>query len=542
MSRSAIGSLVLGLIASMTFGIVPEPARSAPANAGANAATAPRHNSPANAPPKAKFTIGKDTTYVTGPVDKHGYIDYATALNERLRQGVTPANNANVLFYQVFGRMPEGAPMPAEFFEWLGIPAPRRAQYYVDLFRYLRDDLKVDTAKYAEIIFDQWDRAASGPWTQVRYPHLATWLKVNEKALALVVEGTKRPQYYSPVVPHKDADGSRGLISTLLPGVQKCRELANALVMRALLRMGQGRYDEAWQDLLACHRLGRLLARGSTLIEALVGLAIDIMPSAGDVVFLGNADLDAQTIKKCLGDLQALPPMPPIADKVDLGERFMFLDLVMLLDRRGIEQLTAILDLSKDKEDEPLPKTLPAAINWDPALRTGNRWYDRLAATIRMQNRDQKAKQWAVLEKDLQKLSAKLKKMNVAKALKKGTAEERGQVLGDLLVTLLLPSIRKVEQANDRIGQVHDNLRVAFALGQYQREHGQYPKELEALAPAYLKEVPLDRFAGKALKYLPSEDGYLLYSVGVNGVDEGGRTYDDEPPGDDLRVLMPPRK
>ena len=74
MSRTAIGSLVLGLIASVMFGIFPEPARSTPANAGANAATAPRHNTPANAPPKAKFTIGKDTTYVTGPVDKHGYI------------------------------------------------------------------------------------------------------------------------------------------------------------------------------------------------------------------------------------------------------------------------------------------------------------------------------------------------------------------------------------------------------------------------------------------------------------------------------------
>src|SRR5258708_3874889 len=37
-----------------------------------------------------KFTIGKETTYFEGPVDKDGYIDYVAALNERLRKGVTP--------------------------------------------------------------------------------------------------------------------------------------------------------------------------------------------------------------------------------------------------------------------------------------------------------------------------------------------------------------------------------------------------------------------------------------------------------------------
>src|ERR1700687_337117 len=100
MSKTAMGSLVLGLFASMMFGILPEPARSTLANAGAKAVSGHRYDTPANAPPKAKFTIGKDTTYVTGPVDKHGYIDYAAALHERLRQGVTPDNNANVVFYQ----------------------------------------------------------------------------------------------------------------------------------------------------------------------------------------------------------------------------------------------------------------------------------------------------------------------------------------------------------------------------------------------------------------------------------------------------------
>jgi hypothetical protein len=54
--------------------------------------------------------------------------------------------------------------------------------------------------------------------------------------------------------------------------------------------------------------------------------------------------------------------------------------------------------------------------------------------------------------------------------------------------------------------------------------------------------VPTDLYSGKALIYRPSENGYLLYSVGVNGLDEQGRGRDDTPPGDDPSIRMPPRE
>ena len=62
----------------------------------------------ADTPIKAKngagtFTIGKATTYVTGPLDKNGYIDYAAALDERLSKDVTTANNANALLWKAIG-------------------------------------------------------------------------------------------------------------------------------------------------------------------------------------------------------------------------------------------------------------------------------------------------------------------------------------------------------------------------------------------------------------------------------------------------------
>ena len=50
----------------------------------------------------------------------------------------------------------------------------------------------------------------------------------------------------------KAGKGSTWLIESFMPGVQKCRELANALAARAMLKAGQNAADDAWQDLLAC--------------------------------------------------------------------------------------------------------------------------------------------------------------------------------------------------------------------------------------------------------------------------------------------------
>jgi hypothetical protein len=342
-----------------------------------------------------------------------------------------------------------------------------------------------------------------------------------------------------PLAPDKSDKGSGGLISARLPTLSKCRYAGQALTTRALLHLGEGRTEEAWQDLLACHRLARLVARGSTLIERLVGIAIDNVAGEADLAFLESAKLDAKQTMRCLKDLQELPPIPPPAEAVDLLERFSFLDIVMLLDRHGpqfLETLTGVLD------KEFKLKQIPNDVNWDPALRAGNKIYDRMAAAMRVKDRGARDKALRQIETDIKELKAALTNGdNLAKDLigPKATPETRGKALGDVLVCLMTPATTRVQQAADRQEQTQRNLHIAFALGAYQREHGSYPKALEALAPKYLASVPLDLFTAKSLTYVPEAKGFLLYSFGVNGKDDQGRTAEDNPPGDDLRVRLP---
>ena len=116
---------------------------------------------------------------------------------------------------------------------------------------------------------------------------------------------------------------------------------------------------------------------------------------------------------------------------------------------------------------------------------------------------------------------------------------EQGAAIGHILLGLMLPALDKLQDAMDRAEQTHRNLVVAAALAPYRADAGRYPATLDDLAPKYLPVVPTDLFSGKPLIYRPTEGGYLLYSVGVNGVDEGGRWTDDDRKGDDLRVRMP---
>ncbi len=71
--------------------------------------------------------------------------------------------------------------------------------------------------------------------------------------------------------------------------------------------------------------------------------------------------------------------------------------------------------------------------------------------------------------------------------------------------------------------QNRDATLVSIALTVYHRRHGQWPERLEQLCPDLLPEVPLDRFDGQPLRYRIVDDRPLLYSVGRNRIDEGGK-------------------
>jgi hypothetical protein len=488
---------------------------------------------------KPNFTVSKETTYVTGPLDKEGYVDYAAALNERLGKGVTPDTNANVLIWKALGPRPDGARrMPAEFFKLMGMEEPpEQGDYYIDLRRFLRDHLKIEDSEAVKSIDGQLSLAARYPWTAKDHPQLAEWLKANEKPLAQIVEATKRKRYFAPIEPSSDLLGARQ------PPLNPLRQVASALSCRAMLSSADGRINDAWQDLLACHRLGRLISQGGMLIEGLVGIRIDDIACQADLAILDRPELDSKRLLGYLADLRALEPRTAISHQLDNVERFTVLESVMMVDRHGLWYLEALSGAAPDKIR--VPKGPLDNIDWDPALRNANRWFDRLSAFTRESDRAVREQRYKQLETDLKDMKTRLvTSKELAKALRgeRIAPATRGELLGDLVLGQLIPAFWKMQQATDRSEQGQRNLHIAFALAAYQRDHKGYPKTLDGLAPKYLAKIPDDLFTGKPLVYRPSEKGYLLYSLGPDGKDDEGRGNSDDPKGDDIAVRIPVAK
>jgi hypothetical protein len=469
------------------------------------------------------FTVSKETTFITDPVDKDGRIDYITALNQRWSKGVTPDNNAVVLLVQAFGPAPDGTKRLPAFYERLKTPEPpERGDYFVDTNRFCREHLKFTHNDQFMKFGDDQESARLRPWSAKQFPTIAAWLKANEKPLTIVIQASKRSHYYAPVVTSDPRDKPRLLLAMPSTGAQHHRQFAYALTNRAMLHAAEGRPADAWQDVLACYRLGRHVAGSGGAVDCLTGLAIESMSSDAALAFIDGAKLDAKTLKQCLGDLQKLPALPSVADHIGIAERFVFLDSVMFMDRSGAANVEFNAELEK----------LKGPINWDPALIKGNKMFTEFAEAMRLAEYRVRDKKIGDIEKTYE--PAKLDAKKLAKAIQNAAdpAKANGEALADPLIGMLTPAVRRIRRSVDGIEQGQRNVQLAFALAVYKTEKGRYPTSLSSLAPDYVASVPGDLFSGKALVYRTSDDGYLLYSIGVNETDDPGN-------GDDRAVRMP---
>jgi hypothetical protein len=92
-----------------------------------------------------------------------------------------------------------------------------------------------------------------------------------------------------------------------------------------------------------------------------------------------------------------------------------------------------------------------------------------------------------------------------------------------LLMLLLHPSPSDPCEAQAYYETLLDLMQIGLLIEQYQAQHGSHPASLDAVAPDLGGSVPVDPFSGAGYHYQSSEDGFLLYSVGRNLVDDGGK-------------------
>jgi hypothetical protein len=240
--------------------------------------------------------------------------------------------------------------------------------------------------------------------------------------------------------------------------------------------------------------------------------------------------------------------MSKMVDKIDVAERFMYLDCVGMVARKGFSSLAGLVELSEPKSktmfESRIDSTARAVIDWDQVLRMGNSWYDRLADAYAKPTRGERQAAMRKIDDDLHKLAAATKDWkSLGLSMLDGPRNAISERVGRVFVSLLVPAISAAALAEDRGTMQFELIRLAFALAAYHAERGAYPAKLADLAPKYVAEIPKDIFNASELHYRQDGGGYLLYSVGVNGKDDGGKGYGDRKEGedwDDLVVRVPP--
>ncbi|MEL0096196.1 MAG: hypothetical protein VW875_10175 [Planctomycetaceae bacterium] len=508
------------------------------------------------------ITISPETTRITSPLKGDGYPDYVAALNSQFQKNTTPENNLAVAIWKITGPVQLSPDFRPHFFHAIGMDdLPTEGDYMVDFFSYYKKHLasskgaaelaagqhKIDSNRAEDLYVE----VSEAPWTEASHPEVFQWREDNKDHIeACVNVAHSKKQYYNPYVlaPGEREDAAEEfapeLISILLPGVHHMREIARTVAIDANYHLGNGDIDSAMRNAIALHRIGRLTARGGTLIEGLVGIAISGIASSLDQKILNANNLTREQLQAHRSNLRKLPPMPKMIDKINLTERYMYLDTTISVAKYGPSSLNSNWTGSAARPN-PILKGLgklvsSSLVNWDSVMRRGNYWYDELYRTGSIQDVHERTKAYAELETRLETLvteardpaSLAKKVLFSGKTLTELTSEQ----MSNILISLLLPASEAALSVEDRALMQNEITQIGIALELHYLEHENYPSNLKALVGPNLKTIPQDRFNENGLTYRTTPNGYLLYSFGRDREDNQGNTSEDQPTGDDIAL------
>jgi len=454
---------------------------------------------------RRNFSLGYDTTRIVGPVMPDGRIDYLSVLDAQAAEGVTYQNNAAVPFLEAVGRSGlSGTQPPDGITDKLGMPhLPEHGDYLLRYEDFIKQQGATSAGAYPADLPTTWPVTIS--------PLAAQWVRANDHPLELLVEASKRSRFF---IPFDGGNRPKVIVSVLLPYVSLFQESGRLLLMRAMIRLNARDIAGFREDLLATHRLARLLGQSPTAVERIQAReSLEIPACQAGRVAAASGKLSADQARSLAADLAGLGDLPPMSDMID-GERFLVLDVLQALATsppdRGAELYNGIM--GSDALGPPNFWFRFAPLPYEAAMRRMNHCYDGALAATQLPNYPRRIAAMNLWEEDNAKSSSGLFVFNV---LSPGFP-----------IRQLLLSVVRMEQREETSRTQMRLTRIALALAAYKADHRGYPHSLDELSPAYLPKIPNDPFSEKPLVYAATSDGYALYSAGPNMTDDGG-TRDD---------------
>jgi hypothetical protein len=267
-------------------------------------------------------------------------------------------------------------------------------------------------------------------------------------------------------------DPDTPLSETLVLGqIQRVRSFARSLEARANYRLGTGDIDGALDDIITAKRLGRHMQRRATVIEVLIGIAVEGIADSIAVASVRQRQPTAAQLRRFLAEVDA-SPQPLDMDRLWLGVRLDTLNLVQstVYGQRRVADLFAGMD---ERLSPGIALRLTLDVN--VLMQRVNEYYDGQERARHIQPQPL----W------LGNLLIGVRSRHVA----------------DHLTLFGRAPYQATEEAHHRTGSFNNLRRIALAMLLYQHEHGTLP-------PAYTADAagkPLHSWRVLLLPYLGEE-------------------------------------
>jgi hypothetical protein len=474
--------------------------------------------------PCAPVTLeySRNTTFWTEPRLPNGKIDYCAVLDKKTRRGVSAENNAAVLLIEAFGPSFLNAETRDQVLKELGVlPLPKGATF-VDWNAFCESLQAEDEALAAEF-----ERAQEAPWSAKEAPRVAKWLEVVHTSLARIEEASRKSRFYLPIVAASESADLTDALDDYRPTVAM-RGAGHALRCRALLRCEQGNFNGVRQDLLAIVRLSSLMSQSNASLPCIIGRELWASVAETLAKIASTRRITPSKMKHLFQEVKALAPLPPLVDVVKM-ERLASLDSAL-----GI-----VIEAQSGERAQNVPVASSCTFTkFDPNvyLHEINRLIDAVDEGLRqnsfaagrrrvLQIREVWMKS---VEDEARRLNTKWGKLRLIWMTPRQRRETKSRLQVTPIVGTTLKIVEHIVNAEACRFAWVSLCETSIALEEFHYNHGRYPENLEVLCPKYLIRIPPDSFCEAPIVYRREGAGYLLYSVGMDGVDNGGLSVGED--------------
>jgi hypothetical protein len=348
------------------------------------------------------------------------------------------------------------------------------------------------------------DLSRSRQWMPKRGQSLTPEQKVDLTEL-LATNGAALGLYHSAVpdqsrYPMNLKDG----FNTLLPHLAEIKKGVGLLEAEAWVHVANGEQEKAVASLLAAGRLADSLSEEPLIVSQLVRIACwGSICTCMERIINVKPFSEEQLIS--LQNMLARDERPQAAARALAGERACGLSMFNSRNPRGV--------LGSYGASPRLSERIGRGLVFSALKLTGILQKDRNFYMTAMETNI------ATAELDFPG------RFSAAQQIPPSVALPSSQLC--IVSAMILPALQKTF-VKDAEHAAHIRVaKTAVAVERFRRANGNaLPKDLAELTPAFMKEIPADPFDGKPLRFKLRGEGYVIYSIGSDGLDNGGTEYD----------------